>query len=99
MPVDGTYKVELDTTIGPQAIELSLKSEGDSLSGSMDGYFGPQTFSGGTVNGNEISWTLKLQSPVGEIQLEVNGTIEGDEISGQVQLGSFRTTNFKGIRS
>ncbi len=99
MSIDGTYKVEMDTTIGPQSIELTLKSEGDSLSGSMDGHFGPQTFSGGTINGNEFSWTMKLQSPVGEIQLDVSGTVDGDEISGQVQLGSFRPSTFKGVRS
>jgi len=99
MSIDGNYRVELDTTIGPQSIELTLKAEGDSLSGSMDGHFGPQTFSDGVINGNEFSWTVKLQSPVGEMQLEVNGTVEGDEISGQVQLGSFRPSTFKGVRS
>ncbi|MFC1954739.1 hypothetical protein ACFLVZ_02840 [Chloroflexota bacterium] len=99
MSIDGHYMVEMDTTIGPQSIELALNSDDDSLSGSMDGHFGAQTFSDGTINGNEFSWTVKLQSPMGEMQLEVTGTAEGDEISGQVQLGSFRPSTFKGVRS
>lgn len=98
MSIDGKYKVELETTLGPQSIELTLESDGNSLSGSMDGHFGAQTFSGGTINGNDFSWTVKLQSPVGEMQLDVSGTQNGDEISGQVQLASFRPSTFKGIR-
>ena len=99
MSVDGRYKVELDTTMGPQSIELTLKTDGDSLSGTMDGHFGAQSFSGGTVSGNDVSWSVKLESPMGEMQLDVNGTVNGDEISGEVQLGSFRPSAFKGIRA
>jgi len=99
MSVDGKYEVELTTTMGPQPIELTLKTDGDSLSGTMDGYFGQQSFSGGTVSGNDFSWSVELQSPVGEMKLEVKGTVSGDEISGQVQIGSFRPSAFKGTRS
>jgi len=99
MSVDGTYKIELTTTLGPQSIELTLMTDGDSLSGTMDGYFGQQSFGGGTIKGNDISWSVELQSPVGEMRLDVKGTVNGDEISGQVQIGSFRPSAFKGTRS
>ena len=99
MSVDGTYKVELTTTMGTQSIELTLKTEGDSLSGTMDGYFGQQSFGGGKVSGNDVSWSVALESPVGEMKLDVNETVNGDEISGQVQIGSFRPSEFKGTRS
>lgn len=98
MSVDGRYKVELQTTLGPQAIGLTLKTMGNSLSGTMDGHFGNQSFSGGTVKGNDISWSVKLQSPMGEMQLDVKGTVNGDLIEGQVQLSSFRPSLFKGSR-
>jgi hypothetical protein len=65
----------------------------------MDGHFGQQSFSGGTVKGNEIAWSVKLQSPMGEMQLDVKGTVSGDLIEGQVQLGSFRPSLFKGSRA
>ena len=98
MSVDGSYKVELQTTLGPQPISLILKTDGAFLSGSMDGHFGEQSFSGGTVNGNEVAWSVKLQSPMGEMQLDVTGSVNADTIEGQVQLGSFRPTLFKGKR-
>ena len=90
MSVDGKYDVELQTTLGTQPIGLTLKSDGVSLSGTMDGHFGQQSFSGGTVKGNDIAWSVKLQSPMGEMQLDVKGTVNGNSIEGQVQLGSFR---------
>ena len=99
MSVDGRYEVELQTTIGPQHIGLTLKAAGNSLSGTMDGHFGEQSFSGGTVNGNDVAWSVKLQSPMGEMQLDVKATVNGDSIEGQVQLGAFRPSLFKGSRA
>ena len=98
MSVNGTYKIELTTTVGTQLIELTLMADGDSLSGTMDGYFGQQSFSGGIVKGNDVSWSVDLESPVGEMKLDVKGTVSGDEITGQVQIGSFRPSEFKGTR-
>ena len=98
MSIDGKYDVELQTTLGPQAIGLTLKTDGNSISGTMDGHFGQQSFSGGTVDGNDVAWTVRLPSPVGVMQLDVKGTVDGDSIEGQVQLGSFRPSIFKGRR-
>ena len=99
MAVDGNYKVELQTTLGPQPISLTLKTNSSSLSGTMDGHFGNQSFSGGTANGNELAWSVKLQSPIGEMKLDVKSTVNGDSIEGQVQLGPFRPSLFKGRRA
>jgi hypothetical protein len=98
MSVDGKYQVELQTTLGPANVSLTLKTEGNTLSGNMDGHFGQQSFSGGTVKGNDIALTMKLQSPIGAMLLDVKGTVIGDSISGEVTLGSFRPTPFKGTR-
>lgn len=98
MSIDGRYEVELQTTLGPQHIGLTLETKGDSLSGSMDGHFGEQSFRGGTVKGNELAWSVALQTPMGEMQLAVKATVSGDSIEGQVQLGSFRPSLFKGSK-
>jgi hypothetical protein len=99
MSVDGKYELELQTTLGPQHISLTLKTDGSSLGGNMDGHFGQQSFNGGTVKGNDIAWSVKLHSPMGVMQLDVKGTVNGNSIEGQVQLGSFRPSIFKGSRA
>lgn len=96
MAIDGKYDLELQTTMGPAAILLTLKAEGGSLSGNIDGHFGAQSFSGGIVKGNELHWTMKLKSPIGEMALAVTAKVNGDHIEGEVQLGSFRPSLFKG---
>ena len=98
MSIEGKYELELQTTMGPAAIGLTLETEGDSLSGTIDGHFGDQSFTYGTVQGNKLAWNITLQSPVGEMNLAVTATVDGDSIEGQVQLGSFRPSLFKGKR-
>ena len=98
MAIDGKYNVQLNTMMGPQSVLLILITEGESLSGSMDGHFGSQTFTGGTVQGDEIAWTVRLQSPIGMMSLSVTGTVDGDIIQGQVILGQFNPTPFTGNR-
>jgi hypothetical protein len=50
------------------------------------------------VNGNVVSWKVNITDPM-PMTLEFNGTINGDEVSGGVVLGSFGTSSFSGTRS
>jgi hypothetical protein len=97
MPIDGKYNVELQTTMGNHPIGLTLETKGNTLTGKMDGHFGEHTFSG-TLHGNELAWTLNLQSPFGAMSLAVTATVKDDTIEGEVKLGSFRPSLFKGKR-
>ena len=100
MAVDGTYNVEVDTPLGKQTAKLVLKSEGNALSGSVEAEMGGMNeFSGGTVNGDELTWAMELNSPMGKINLEYKGKVSGDEISGEVKAGDFGTSPFKGKRA
>ena len=98
MAVDGTYNIEINTPMGNQTVKLTLKADGDSLSGSSSGQQGEQSFDGGTVSGNEATWTIQVSGQMGQMKLDFKATVTGDEISGQVQLGSFGSANFKGTR-
>lgn len=98
MAVDGTYSIELDTPHGKRANKLTLKADGNSLSGSFSGDLGTQPFDGGTVTGDKVAWSVQINGPMGQVKLDFTGTINGDEISGQVQLGSFGSSEFKGTR-
>lgn len=99
MAVDGSYNIELESPMGRRSGKLTLKTEGSSLSGSYSGAQGEQSFDGGTVTGGEVAWSMQLSGPMGQIKLDFTGTVSGDEISGQVQLGSFGSATFKGTRA
>jgi hypothetical protein len=99
MVVDGTYSIELNTPHGKQSGRLKLKTDGNSLSGSYSGGLGEQAFDNGTVNADEVVWSLEVTGPMGNVKLDFRGTVSGDEISGQVQLGSSGWSDFKAIRA
>ena len=100
MAVDGTYNIEVQTPMGNQPGKLTLKADGDSLSGSFDGGMGgEQAFSGGTVIGDEATWSISVTGPMGQMKLDFKVTVTGDDVSGQVQLGSFGTGDIKGKRA
>ena len=99
MAIDGVYDIQVDTPIGAQSAKLTLKIDGDTLSGSVESPMGSSEFSGGTVNGDEVAWTMKIKTPMGEMDLEYKGTVNGDDIAGELKVGSFGTSPFKGKRA
>ena len=98
MAVDGTYDIIVDTPIGAQTMKLILKTEGSALSGSIDSPLGAQEFSGGSVSGDDISWQMEINSPIGKMNLEYMGKVTGDDIAGEVKAGDFGSSPFKGKR-
>lgn len=99
MAIDGTYNIQINTPMGSQTAKLTIKSDGDSLSGSLVSEMGEQTFSGGTLTGDEFAWSMQVSSPMGDMKLDFKGSVSGDEISGKVELGSFGSADFKGTRA
>ncbi|HEY94174.1 MAG TPA: hypothetical protein G4O15_04490 [Dehalococcoidia bacterium] len=60
MAVDGTYNVEVSMPEGKRPLSITLKTEGNVLSGSVNGPFGKHAFGDGKVKGNDVSWKVVL---------------------------------------
>lgn len=99
MAVDGTYNLEMDTPMGKRTSKLILKTDGGSLSGTHSDEMGENSFTDGTVSGDEFEFSMKVSSPMGEFQLSFKGTVSGDNVSGQVQAGDFGSFPFNGTRA
>lgn len=98
MAVDGTYELEIETPIGTQSAKLTLKTDSNALSGFVESQLGNKDFSGGSVNGDEISCEMEIESPIGKMDLEFHGKVTGDDIAGEVKMGDFGSSPFKGKR-
>ena len=98
MAIDGVYDITAETPLGEQSVKLTLKTNGDSLSGLVESVMGSSEFDGGKVNGDHVTLQMTISSPVGEIDLEYTGTVTGDDIAGEVKAGNFGTWPFKGKR-
>ena len=99
MAVDGTYNIEMETPMGKRPGKLTLKADGNSLSGNYGTEQGEQSFTDGTVDGDNVAWSATVSGPMGQMKLDFKGTVSGNEISGQVQLGSFGSATFKGTKA
>ena len=87
----------MKTQMGDQKGTLTLKPSGDSLSGTLAGPQGTQEFDGGKIDGESLAWTINMTSPMA-MKLEFTAKLAGDEISGDIDLGSFGKATFTGSR-
>jgi hypothetical protein len=98
MAVAGKWNLKIKTPMGEQGGVLELKTDGGALTGNMSGNMGSVTIENGSVAGDAVKWSAKVTSPM-PIQLDFDGKVEGDALSGSVKLGAFGTSTFAGTRA
>ena len=98
MSADGTWNCTLDTPMGAQQMTLTLKTDGNKLSGSLAGGQGTMEFTDGTVDGNNLSWSVQLERPM-PMKVDTTATIDGDTLTGESILGSFGKAKITGTRA
>ena len=98
MAVDGTYDIEMTTPMGKRTSKVTLKSSGNTLSGTVASDLGTVNFDGGTVDGDSVAFSMNVSGPMGQMKLDYSGKVEGDNISGTVQLGQYGSAQFTGKR-
>jgi hypothetical protein len=80
-------------------IALTLKEEGDNFSGDATSMIGPSTIEGGKINGKRITATLKANIQGQPMDFVVEGTLDGDKITGTITGGGFGSLPFTGTRA
>ena len=98
MSVEGTWKVTMNSPMGKQETVLELRSEAGTLTGTQSGEHGSYPITDGQVNGDTISWSSSITSPI-RIVLQFTGVVTGETMKGKVKLGMFGAFDFTGIRS
>ena len=83
--------------MGQQKATITLATDGDSLTGTMEGQQGTLELKDGAVDGDTVSWKADITNPM-PITLEFSATVDGDSLSGDVKLGSFGNASFTGTR-
>jgi uncharacterized protein involved in outer membrane biogenesis len=97
MSIDGNWEVSMNTPMGEQTGTLTLKADGNSLSGKMDTAMGSEEFDNGTVSGNDLEWSIDISKPM-PMTLNFKATVNGDEMTGNVGLGMFGSAPLSGKR-
>jgi hypothetical protein len=97
MSVDGTYDVTVKSPLGDQKSTLTVKSDGNSFTGTNSGAMGASDISG-EVNGNTLTWKQQMTVPM-PMTLDMTATVDGDTISGTVGAGAFGSFPLSGTRT
>ncbi|MBU1174863.1 MAG: hypothetical protein KKH72_05620 [Alphaproteobacteria bacterium] len=92
MSVDGTYDVTVKTPLGVQPGRLSLVSDGDALTGTLQNRLGTFEIEDGSVSGNQVHFFAPVKTPLGQFRIEITGEVAGDTYSGigKLPLGTVR---------
>ncbi len=97
MSVAGTYECVTKTPMGDQKSEVTINVDGDTFTGSNVGAMGSMELENGKVDGNKLTWSMKMTVPM-PMTLEGEATVDGDTLTGSVKAGAFGTFPMKGTR-
>ena len=95
--VDGNWDVVVKSPLGDQKLTLTVKSDGNSFTGTGSGAMGSADISG-QVDGNTLTWKQQVTTPM-PMTLDMNATVDGDTMTGTVGAGAFGSFPLNGTRS
>ena len=85
--VTGDWEMTFTTPRGERTRDIHFEQEGEKLTVTWQSFRGQEITAEGTVKGNEIEWSATRSTPRGEFTVTYKGKIEGDTMSGEVQMG------------
>ena len=94
MNIDGIYDCVAKTPLGEQKIVITLKSEGNMVTGRAEGDIGGADIEDGRLDGNVFTWTMDVSKPM-PMGLKGEVRIDGDSFTGSVKsmlFGEFPVT-------
>ena len=96
--VAGAWELTIDSPQGANTSTLTLKQDGDKLTGDLASAMGSTPVTG-TVSAGTIAVTANLDVQGTSLQLGINGKVDADAITGSVKVGDFGEFPFKGKRA
>ena len=96
MSADGNWKITINTPMGARTVDASIKTNGNTFTGSTASDMGSQDITG-NVDGNKLTWSFDITNPM-PMKLEFDANVEGDKMTGNVKLGMFGNAPLSGER-
>src|SRR5215470_11874555 len=93
----GAWQLTIDTPQGPNTSTLTLKQDGDKLTGDLASQLGSSPVSG-TFSAGMVAVTANIDIQGASLQLGINGKVDADTMTGEVKFGDFGAFPFKATR-
>jgi hypothetical protein len=86
--IDGKWTGQVEGRNGPQSQSIMLKADGNTLTGNVQGgRGGPVDISNGTIDGNNVSFSVVREFNGNKVTQDYKGTISGGELKLTVSGG------------
>ncbi|HEX7783530.1 MAG TPA: hypothetical protein VF509_12050 [Sphingobium sp.] len=95
--VDGAYDCVTKTPMGDQPSVFTVVSSGSTFHGTNAGPLGSLDVKDGQVDGNRLTWKMEMTVPMPMV-LDAEAFVEGDKLTGTIQLGAFGSAAMTGTR-
>ncbi len=88
--VSGIWEITLQSPQrGDMTSEMKIEQDGEKITVTMEGFQGDEMTGEGTIKDNKIEWTVTISTQRGDFSISYTGTVEGDTISGEAEIGDF----------
>ena len=94
--IAGEWTIAVNTPGGTREASLTLKVDGETLSGTMASEQGETAFKG-TAKDNTFTMSFDVQTPNGTFTINMSGAVDGDDMKGTMDFG-MGTGDFTGKR-
>jgi hypothetical protein len=91
--ITGTWNGTVETPQGTGSPTFTFKQEGEKLTGTYKGQLGEGPLTG-TLKGNDISFSLKVNFQGEEFTITYTGKVEGNNMKGKAMLGQLGEANW-----
>ncbi len=92
--VSGTWEITTQSPRGERSSEMTIEQNGDNIKVTMTGMRGNEMQGEGTVKDSKIEWTVSISTQRGDFTISYRGTVEGNTMSGQAEMGDFGTMDW-----
>ena len=62
--------------------KMVIEQDGDTFTGTLELPFGKAKIQEGTIDGNEITFVVQIETPRGDFEMRYTGKVEGDSMAG-----------------
>ena len=99
MSVAGTYDTVVKSPMGDQKGTFTVVpgDDGNTFTGTMAGGMGSMDVKDGKVDGDTLTWKMDMTVPM-PMTLDCEATVNGDQMTGNVNAGAFGAMPLTGER-
>jgi hypothetical protein len=94
--VSGEWEVTINSPQGANTSRVTLKQDGEKVSGLFKSPAGELPFEGGTLTGNELKFVFTVNFQGNPLPITLTGKVDGGAITGKADFGGFAEGDWSG---